>query len=656
MSILDRFVVVFGTETSQATAGLRGLDARLDSTRARMNTMAAGMAKVGGVLTTVGGLALKSYAGVEKGFAKIEGLVGVSRDTLQGWSDDVHKISVDTATDQQALADALFFVTSAGFHDDSAIDILERTAKASAAGLGDQAAIANVATSAINAYGAENLSAAQAVDALVETVKLGQLAPEELASSLGKALAVAAAAGVEFGELGGFIAGLSKQGITAAEGVTQFRAILNALNRPSAEAIKMVEEVGLSFEQLRTIVADQGILAGLELLESKVGTEAINRIFPQEAIVGVQAMLGNAKNDFKQIFAEMKDSAGLTDNAFDIMAETVDFKFRRIVVQAKNAIIEIGEILVPTAEKFMGFAQAMINWYEGLGDGWKKALGTVLSVGPVLLGLAGVLKLLAVALGVLKPLLFLSSTMMAAFGTTSAGTAVGVAALTAKTWLLSAAFMGIPVIGWIAALVAAGVALYVFRDQIADVVQAVWDWFTGIGDALRNIGDAFGDWVRSIDAKIVELIDGALDAGKNFINAFWEGIQNEARKILNRIGDVFQEVRDLLPFSDAKKGPFSDLTESGRRFTSTFAAGIISGGHTLEGAVTNVLPGLTTPLPVGPVPVNTNGGGVELTLNISMDISVGDSDNIEEIGPRVRQTVEQAAREMYDNWDSNVRA
>jgi hypothetical protein len=78
-------------------------------------------------------------------------------------------------------ADALFFITSAGLRGAGATEVLEASLKGAAIGLGDTKTIADLATSAVNAYGESTLGGAEAVDVLAEAVRLGKLEPAELA-------------------------------------------------------------------------------------------------------------------------------------------------------------------------------------------------------------------------------------------------------------------------------------------------------------------------------------------------------------------------------------------------------------------------------------------------------------------------------------------
>ena len=65
----------------------------------------------------------------------------------------------------QALADALYFVTSAGFEGEAALRVLEASARAAAAGLGETQTVANTVGSAVLVYGENVLSAERATAA-----------------------------------------------------------------------------------------------------------------------------------------------------------------------------------------------------------------------------------------------------------------------------------------------------------------------------------------------------------------------------------------------------------------------------------------------------------------------------------------------------------
>jgi hypothetical protein len=64
-----------------------------------------------------------------------------------------------------------------------------------------------------------------------------------------------------------------------------------------------------------------------------------------------------------------------------------------------------------------------------------------------------------------------------------------------------------------------------------------------------------------------------ITAGRGLMDAFARGIEKNDKRLLGAVDAVLAEVRARLPSSDAKKGPLSDLTYSGRMLLRTFMKG-----------------------------------------------------------------------------------
>jgi hypothetical protein len=58
------------------------------------------------------------------------------------------------------------------------------------------------------------------------------------------------------------------------------------------------------------------------------------------------------------------------------------------------------------------------------------------------------------------------------------------------------------------------------------------------------------------------------------------------------------KIRNLLPFSDAKEGPLSALTASGRAMMETVGTGIMQGAPSLAGAVRGAVAGAATAMAI----------------------------------------------------------
>lgn len=128
---------------------------------------------------------------------------------------------------------------------------------------------------------------------------------------------------------------------------------------------------------------------------------------------------------------------------------------------------------------------------------------------------------------------------------------------------------------------------------IPDMVNDIVDWFTRLpgmaADAIRGgisaITSAAQQIVTDVMAVLNTLVTQAADAGRGLVDAFKNGLVSKIQEIKDAVGQMAQAARNLLPGSDAKEGPLSDLTASGRALGTTFAAGVAAGG----GAATNAV-------------------------------------------------------------------
>lgn len=100
-----------------------------------------------------------------------------------------------------------------------------------------------------------------------------------------------------------------------------------------------------------------------------------------------------------------------------------------------------------------------------------------------------------------------------------------------------------------------------------------------------------GDWEGAFDI-MANYLDRQLDRfeqlGRNLIEAVANGVRIAGNAVKDSVEDALDEARDYLPFSDAKKGPLSDLTASGMAVPETFAGGIDAGAEAVPRAASGM--------------------------------------------------------------------
>ena len=348
----------------------------------KFGSFAADVTKVAAAaVAAVGVASVREAAQFETSFAKIQGLVGVTAEEIEVLEDAARRLGPQFGKSGIEAADALFFITSAGLRGAAATEVLEASLKGAAIGLGDTKTIADLATSAVNAYGESNLGGAEAVDVLAEAVRLGKLEPAELAGAMGQVLPLASNLGVSFDQVGAALAGMSKTGTDAATASTQLRQILATLAKPTNGANDALAEMGLSAAGLREQIKEKGLFSTLETLTDAFdgNIEATTEVFGNiRALSGVLDLMGASAEDNALVFEQMADKTGVLDEALGITADTAAFKFDVAMATARDSLLEIGgAILEHVSPRLDDFSQWMTDNKEPIEQGFIKIFEAV---------------------------------------------------------------------------------------------------------------------------------------------------------------------------------------------------------------------------------------------------------------------------------------
>lgn len=386
-----RINTIVTANTSQFTAGMKLAEGRAAKFKASIGNVAkaaSGPLTLG--LLGAGAAAVKAATEFDDSMSKIESLVGVAGSEVEAMKDSVLGLAGETARAPAELADAMFFIQSAGLRGSVAMDTLEASAKAAAVGLGDTATIADLATSALNAYGAENLSATDATDVLTAAVREGKLEASELSAAMGQTLPVASAMGVRFDEVGAAFAAMSRTGTGASEAATQLRGILSTMLRPSKQAEEALEDMGMSSKGLREQIKDEGLLSTLQTLVGAFdgNAAATATVFGNvRALTGVLDLMGSGAETTEAIFASMEDTTGTLAAAFEVASETAGFKFNQAMADMQTMLVEIGQQVLPIVLTMLEGVQTMVEAFSSLPGPLKLAAAAmaafVIASGPI---------------------------------------------------------------------------------------------------------------------------------------------------------------------------------------------------------------------------------------------------------------------------------
>jgi len=415
------------SDTKQAEAGLDRVAAKTTAvgaaankagrfTAARMEHVGRQMQNVGRQMTQfvtlpiVAGFAIAGVAAFkyQDQLMKIQNLTGTTAAQTKAWGDELIRLGGATGQTPIKLAESLYFVASSGFKGAEAMKVIEVSAKAAAAGMGDVMVTADVLTSAMNSYGHSTYTAAEVTDYLMKTVEVGKAEPVALANSLGRIMPVAAQLKVGLDELGGNIAALTLGGLSSAEAVTALRGTMMSLVAPAKMSIDQLKEMGFSYKEVTDSIAKKGLLPTLKKLWDATGHDmlAMRKIIPNvRALNGVLSLLGaNYENNLK-VIDKVGNAHGALDRAMKNTAQQPVQKLRQAWASLQGSFIKIGAVLLPFFAQVAAWLAKVADSFTKLSPGWRTfimwAAAAAAAVGPLIMVLGSLINALGLIGGVM---------------------------------------------------------------------------------------------------------------------------------------------------------------------------------------------------------------------------------------------------------------
>ena len=560
--------------TSGFTGALNTASSKLQKFGGKLKSIGSSMQKFALPLALAGGASVKMALDFDKSMTKIKALVGIAGGTVDEMGQKVKQFAIDTGTSSREAADALYFITSAGLRTKLALDTLEISLQAAAAGLGDTVTIARLNTAAMAAYGKENLTTAAATDVLVAAVKEGRLDSTQLGQAMEQVVPIASEMGIEFNELGAAFAAVSRTNSNASIAATGLRSVLVSLLSPSTQAREALEGMGLGADFIRQNIKDNGLLNTLQLLAERFdgNADSTTAVFGNvRALLPVMSLTGKNAKEVEGIFARMENTLGMTAGAFKITEQSASHKFKKSLNAAKETLQSLGQQLlvavVPAVQKLVGFIQNLWKRFKELNPMTQKL---VLALGGVAIALPTIITLVGSLVGLL-------GTLLSPIGLVVAGLAA-VAYVIYKNWG--------EVLPVVVGLYNRFVDLYnsskFVRVAIAGIGSVFKGVFTKVKAQISQVVNAFSTMWKLIKEFSDEGIDGA------FGDILKEGFDNAktiasdaAKEVAKDFSDSYSKaLSNTLEYKTAEQvqGSLDNLKEKFKGWGTNILGGIFSGG------------------------------------------------------------------------------
>ena len=424
----------------------------------------------------------------------------------------------------------------------------------------------------------------------------------------------------------------------AATGIKNFMLSLVAGEAATKSQREAFKKLGLDSEQVskdmqkdseKTILK---VLQGVSKLSKAEQATTLQQLFGKESIGAIAPLLTNLDN-LKNNLDAVSDStkyAGSMQKEFEARNATTANTLQLTKNRVAELGINIGSILLPGLNKTLEVINPLLGKVADFANQNKTLIGVI---GGVVFGLAS-LKIASLALGyawtfVSGGALILQKTYLA-LRSSAILAAVATKGWAAAQWLFNAAMTANPIgliVAAIAAVIAAGVALYMHWDTVKAKFVEVWE-------GIKN-------WFTSFSL---------YDSGMKMLQTLADGIKAAAYAPVEAISGALGKVREYLPFSDAKVGPLSQLTLSGQKVVDTLREGMLSAKPLTDASSSQFGSALTGFGGGSPLDLSGLSGGSTTSMNVTYAPVI----NIQGTGNQ--QDINQAIKDGNDDFLKKLKA
>lgn len=483
------------------------------------------------------------YTGYESKLAEVQTILGVTREEMKALGDQSLDYSATYGKSAQDELQGFYQTASAGFADAGQAALIMDTAnKLAIGGVTDMNSSVDLLTTVINGYGKSASDALDVSDTLFTTIRAGKTTATELAASFGNVVPSAAAAGASVEESAAAIATLTLAGQSTAEASTALARAFDVLIKKPPGMVKAFEEMGIQEEDLD--VRSRGLLPVIQQIGEafKGNEEELSQAIPQiRAFKAIMPLATTQADKFQNILGQMNEKTGATNQAFNTIANTLQFQKDRWAAMTEGIKTQIGSVFAPAIRVAMDVANELLGIVNKLPEGWKNVIFGMVGVGlavPTFVNKLGSLvwmftkfALLAVTIG---PLL-------GAYVPHLIGMAIG--------------------LGQQAPILSRLIQLWVawkdnldgFRDKVKKVFEDFKLAIRGVGQAIAGGGEISGPLAEELEkAGVIEWVNGLYVLFRRiqvFFSSFWEGFKEAVLAGAEGLKDIAPELQvfiDLL--------------------------------------------------------------------------------------------------------------
>ena len=476
--------VVLGLQVENFQKGIR-------KAQKSMERFARQMKSTGQSLTTnvtlpivaIGGNALRTAAQFESAMNQVAAVSGATGKDFKDLESLAKDLGETTSFSASQAAEGMSFLAMAGLSVNDILESMPGVLNLAAAGQMDLAQASDIASNILTGFGKDASEMNQAVDVLAKTFTSSNTNLVQLGEAMAYVAPVAASAGLQFEEVSAAVGLLGNAGIQASTAGTTLRAAISRLLSPTAEAQKILNELGISaLDSSGNLLPLNEIIQLLQ--ESGASTGQIMELFGMQAGPGISALVSQGSDALRTLTSELENSGGTAQKIADKQLEGLNGSLKRLQSAFEGLMISIAE---------SGLLDAATALITDLTNAVGKLAVKFRALSPDSQKMAVAIAAVTAAVG---PLLIVVSSVVKSFSVLS-----GIVLSTT---------------GVIIGVVAALVVLYYKFEDVRKIVNAVGETYLDFIQLSYNVGKAIVSLAKSKFYALTGQTDKASEAMVDF--------------------------------------------------------------------------------------------------------------------------------------------
>jgi TP901 family phage tail tape measure protein len=237
-----------------------------------LGAMAGTLGKVGIGMGIAGGLMVKAAGDFQSSTEHLVTDAGESQSQIEKIRSGMLQIGAATGTTSAEISAGMYHIESSlpqvGNASDraaKALEYLQVAAQGAKVGNASLDTVSKALVGTMDAYASKGYTATQMMNALISTVSAGDMKMEDLAGGLGNVAPLAASAGLSFSQVGGAIAVMTAQNMSADQAMQDLANSIRSLQNPNNVAIQEMAQLGINANDVSSNLGKRGLTGTLDM-------------------------------------------------------------------------------------------------------------------------------------------------------------------------------------------------------------------------------------------------------------------------------------------------------------------------------------------------------------------------------------------------------